>query len=339
MSDIYIAYQREDRGRVQPLAAALLTAGFTVWWDRDLEAGEGWRARMEHELGEARCVIVAWSKTSVGADAEFVHDEAQRASERGVLLPVMLDKIKPPLGFGGRQTIDLTGWSGDLSDPRFLSIRAAAEVLVAGGASREAVARSTRLRTMAFAATVFAVFSSALGFAVNLASVQEPACRVSVVRACLCRPFGLGGVPTKAEEDTYAAAKARTGGDGLRTYLRRYPSGVFAAEAQTRLAGCRIALHERWTPDVRTQPLIISAAAGRGSEATARADALARGKQEAAFVCAGYAQGEFRLTASEANAQAWTCAQHAGGVSCGFDGQAVCKVDVRHSDSQEICRD
>lgn len=340
MSDVYIAYKPEDRAKVQGLAAALTATGRSVWWDRDVVVGEGWRARMERELEEAGCVIVAWTKLSVSADAEFVHDEAQRAAERGVLLPVLLESVKPPLGFGGRPGIDLSGWSGDVADLRFIALRAAVSAIVGAGPKSLATVRAIPMKTVAFTATTVALLSSMLGFAGNVASVQVSACRMPLVRAGVCRTFGLGGVPTQAEDEVWYAAKSRRDGEGLRGYLRRYPTGSYTAEAQTRLAGCRPDARETWIPDTRVQPLIISAVGARyADDGAARTAALVRGREESAFVCSGYAQGEFRLTGAEAKAQTWHCSSHGGGRACGFDGQAVCKVAVRHVDNQEICRD
>ena len=44
MADIFISYASEDRGRVRPLAEALIERGFNVWWDRSLAAGTLYRA-------------------------------------------------------------------------------------------------------------------------------------------------------------------------------------------------------------------------------------------------------------------------------------------------------
>ena len=33
MADIFISYSRDDRPRVEPLAEALVSAGYSVWWD------------------------------------------------------------------------------------------------------------------------------------------------------------------------------------------------------------------------------------------------------------------------------------------------------------------
>ena len=40
MADVFISYASEDRDRVRPLAEALLSRGFNVWWDRSLSAGQ-----------------------------------------------------------------------------------------------------------------------------------------------------------------------------------------------------------------------------------------------------------------------------------------------------------
>jgi hypothetical protein len=339
MNDVYIAYRREDRSFAERLANALQMSGLSVWWDRELQAGAGWRAKIETELNESSCVIVLWSQHSVGPEGEFVQDEAERAQARGVLLPVVIDKVKPPVGFGGKQTVDLSAWNGDLLDKNYARVRAAAQGAAAGGAATTLTSTSRRLRLTAYAATALAVFSGVMGFSNNVASVQKPVCQVGVIKACLCRPLGLGGVPTAREDKAWAAAIGRTDGDGLRTYLASYPSGAYSAEAQARLAACRIDEAETWSPDVRMQPLVMpSSLKASKTEAAAKADALARSGEEAEFICGGYAQGEYRLTAAASQAERWRCTPRDGGYSCGFDGRAVCKVQVRKAERVERCK-
>jgi hypothetical protein len=338
MNDVYIAYRREDRSVAERLANALQMSGLSVWWDRELEAGAGWRAKIETELNESSCVIVLWSAHSVGPDGEFVQDEAERAQARGVLLPVVIDKVKPPVGFGAKQTVDLSGWNGDLLDKNYAKVRAAAQGAAAGGAATTLTSTSRRLRLTAYSATALALFSGVMGFSNNVASVQKPVCKVGLIKACLCRPLGLGGVPTAKEDKSWTAAITRTDGDGLRLYLASFPRGVYADEAQARLAACRVSETEAWTRDVRMQPLIIpSSLKASRTEAAAKADALSRSNEEAEFICGGYAQGEYRLSAATAQASKWRCMPRDGGYSCGFDGQAVCKVQVRHAEKVERC--
>src|SRR3974390_2768650 len=119
MNDIFISYKREDEGRVGRLAKALQGAGLSIWWDRSLAGGENWRGQIENELDAARCVVVAWTHQRVGPAGGFVRDEAGQAKRRGVLVPVKLEKVDPPLGFGEIQAIDLTHWKGSPRDPFF----------------------------------------------------------------------------------------------------------------------------------------------------------------------------------------------------------------------------
>ena len=79
MSDVFVSYKAEDRRRVKPLVDALEADGFSVWWDEQIGGGAAWRHEIETQLNAARCVIVIWSKRSVGPEGTFVHDEATRA--------------------------------------------------------------------------------------------------------------------------------------------------------------------------------------------------------------------------------------------------------------------
>jgi hypothetical protein len=110
----------------------LKSAGLSVWWDRDISGGEAWRQVISEQLEAARCVIVVWSEMSVGPAGEFVHDEAGRAKARGVLVPVRIDRIVEPLGFGEIQSLNLVGWRGNRRNRRFRNLIVTAKAVVAG---------------------------------------------------------------------------------------------------------------------------------------------------------------------------------------------------------------
>jgi serine/threonine-protein kinase len=131
-TDVFVSYKAEDRARLRPLVSALEAEGFTVWWDTHIGGGAHWREDIQEHLDAAKCVIVVWSKRSVGIEGDFVRDEANRARKRGAYLPVRLDPVEPPLGFGEVQAISLRGWKGDRSDPRFLTITEAIRRRIAG---------------------------------------------------------------------------------------------------------------------------------------------------------------------------------------------------------------
>ena len=120
--DVFLSYKAEDRSRLNPLVGALEAEGFSVWWDNEIGGGTNWRDDIQAHLDAAKCVIVAWTKRSVGPNGTFVRDEATRAQKRGTYLPIRLDAIQPPLGFGEVQAISLKGWKGDRSDPQFRAL-------------------------------------------------------------------------------------------------------------------------------------------------------------------------------------------------------------------------
>ena len=133
MSDLFVSYKSEDRDRVAPLVGALEAAGVRLWWDAHLGGGSAWRDTIEGELDAARCVLVVWSTRSAGPEGSFVRDEASRALVRGVYLPIQLDAVKLPLGFGETQALSLIGWTGDVADPRCSDVIDAARAMIAGG--------------------------------------------------------------------------------------------------------------------------------------------------------------------------------------------------------------
>lgn len=125
VTDVFLSYKTEDRARLAPLVDALEADGHSVWWDAHIGGGANWRRDIEEHLDAAKCVIVAWTKRSVGPEGEFVRDEAARARRRGTYLPVLVDAVEPPLGFGEVQALSLKGWRGDRSDARYQSLASA----------------------------------------------------------------------------------------------------------------------------------------------------------------------------------------------------------------------
>src|SRR5512137_417961 len=145
MSDVFISYKAEDRRRIQLLVQALQSDGYSVWWDQHISAGDEWRQTIERQLDAAKCVIVAWSKRSVGPEGQFVRDEATRAQQRRVYLPVTIDNVRIPLGFGESQVTSLRAWRGNTSDPRYQAVLSAVR-RIAGSGSGEPTAQRPQMR-------------------------------------------------------------------------------------------------------------------------------------------------------------------------------------------------
>ena len=128
MSDIFMSYASEDRPRGEAFARALEGQGWTVFWDRTIPIGKTWRETIGRELSQARCVIVLWSKTSI--DSSWVQEEADDAKGRGVLVPVLIDKVVPPIGFRSVQAADLADWDGNKTTQAFRRLSADIAALV-----------------------------------------------------------------------------------------------------------------------------------------------------------------------------------------------------------------
>jgi TolB-like protein len=134
MSDIFVSYKAEDRRRIEPLVKALEADGFGIWWDTQIAAGAEWREDIQAQLDAARCVLVVWSRRSVGRAGRFVREEASRAQRLGTYLPVRIDRVDPPLGFSEIHAIALQGWKGKRDNPQYQALLKAIRAVMAGEA-------------------------------------------------------------------------------------------------------------------------------------------------------------------------------------------------------------
>jgi uncharacterized protein YraI len=107
-NQIFMSYAHQDRDRVRVLVAALEAEGYRAFWDRTTPPGMSWRQHIGAQLLASPVVIVAWSKYSV--ESTWVLEEADSASKRGALIPVMIDAVHPPLGLAHVQAADLENW-------------------------------------------------------------------------------------------------------------------------------------------------------------------------------------------------------------------------------------
>lgn len=117
MANVFLSYAREDRAGAEAVAGALSTLGWTVWWDRTIPPGRTFDEVIEEALDQAQCVVVLWSKTSVGS--HWVKAEAAEGARRQILVPALLDSARISIEFRRVQAADLTAWHGDPGDPEF----------------------------------------------------------------------------------------------------------------------------------------------------------------------------------------------------------------------------
>lgn len=111
MADIFLSYASTDRAKAGTLAALLQSAGWSVWWDRDLVGGDEWEPAIESELRASRCVVVLWTRRSISS--RWVIREARAARDRKVMLPVLLEPVSPPDELAEVHATALTAWVGE----------------------------------------------------------------------------------------------------------------------------------------------------------------------------------------------------------------------------------
>lgn len=132
MTDIFLSYDDEDRPRARALVAALEDRGLSIFWDRSIPAGKTWWQAIGLALAGARTVVVLWSRTAV--QSTWVYEEAEAGRKRGILIPVFIDPVLPPIGLRSVQAVDLCGWDGSKSDPAFEKLLMDIGALIAAGA-------------------------------------------------------------------------------------------------------------------------------------------------------------------------------------------------------------
>ena len=344
MSQVFISYKREDEARVGRLVLALEKAGLSVWWDRGLAAGEQWRVNTEAALNAAGCVVVVWTEASVSAQGGgFVKDEATRALARRVLVPVLFDKVQPPLGFGELQAIDLVRWRGSRRDVFFQDLLAAINAKLAGKpvpAARGPLRQLARRLTAGSVAT--ALLLSAAAFATNTLKLQDKACGVAVGQPAVsdaCGALGLGGRATKEER---LAWQARPAGDcqALRAHVARFTNGAYRAEAEALVNAKAVTSKEVVTPGERALPLFVgSDAPPAPTEPAARTAALARAAEPAQRSCRNFAAAGrlFEYRGARVQAQRWKCGRAGSGWACELEGDAICELGERKLFEVERC--
>jgi hypothetical protein len=342
VTDVFISYKREDEVRVGRLAMALEKAGLSVWWDRGLPGGESWRTNITNALAEARCVVVVWSHGSVGVEGAFVRDEAGRAMGRGILVPVMIDAVAPPLGFGELQAIDLTHWRGGQGDPFFQDLVGVIRAKLENAPTPMPKGPATRLaRRLVYGASSSACLAAVAALAFNAFGVATNICTIPGVQPGLsdtCGAAGLGGRPSKRERLAWAALPAGSC-QALRDHVARFPGGAYRREAADLLTARRVTTQDIWTPSTRSLALFQPASVqGSPDEAAAHAKALGEAQTQADNLCRGFAAAtSFRFRVATPRPASWSCEKGGGGTVCGFQGMVACQLNEKASVERETC--
>jgi hypothetical protein len=120
MTDVFISYKREDRGRCIEIADALRALGLDVWVDARLESGVSFDAEIESRIHAAKAVLVLWSPLAV--QSSWVRNEATIGLERGVLVSAELEPCRRPVQFTTTHTEMLHGAALNESSAAWMGI-------------------------------------------------------------------------------------------------------------------------------------------------------------------------------------------------------------------------
>ncbi len=250
MTDVYLAYAREDREAVRILAEMLQFEGWDVWMDPSTPAGET-SAAIDAKLGSAGAILVLWSGYS--RHSEYVRSEAATGLYKNKLIQASLDGGRAPHPFDSIDTVDIAGWMGERDHPQWRRIVEAVR-LYAGvpGSTRPLVQkRATSApayleprRQIAWAPIVAASLLVVGGAAIWMADpFGWRATRTAVAAAApeATDAASAAVVPApRAYEDTEASRQAwtrtnRKSAEGLRDFAADFPNSASAETAQSLL--------------------------------------------------------------------------------------------------------
>jgi hypothetical protein len=124
--DIFISYKSDERSVAKQLATKLTQAGYSVWWDNALLAGDRFHREIEVALDTSLAVVVLWSRQSI--QSEWVQAEAERARRAEKVIPVIIDDLlhtELPMLFHGLHVASLNGWDGSARNPGYKALLSA----------------------------------------------------------------------------------------------------------------------------------------------------------------------------------------------------------------------
>ncbi len=253
MTDVYIAYAREDRERVRLIAEMLQFEGWDVWMD-PTDPSVARSAAIDLKLGSAGAILVIWSPFARGS--EYVRSEAATGLYKNKLIQTRLDSAAPPRPFDQVEVIDVGLWSGERDDPNWRRIMSAIR-LYAGlpGSTRPQVTRRATSgpahyleprRSIAWAPIVAAGLLTVAGAGVWLGdpfgwrSTRVASAEEAGAITTAARELEAAELVPSSFEDTEESAEAwrridRKDPTGLRDYIIDFPRASGAETAQSLL--------------------------------------------------------------------------------------------------------
>jgi adenylate cyclase len=111
MADIFLSYASSNRSKAKVLRDWFERAGWSVWWDREIDLDDNWEARLRAELDAAKAVVVVWCPQSRWSP--WVRTEARLAREAGRLVHIKATGLDLPAEFRDLQWARFEAWDGE----------------------------------------------------------------------------------------------------------------------------------------------------------------------------------------------------------------------------------
>jgi hypothetical protein len=132
--------------------------GWSIWWDRRIPIGKSYDEAIQSKLDAADCVIVVWTRHSIAS--RWVRSEAERAANRRMLMPVLMEDVEPPLGFSLLQAANLIDWRGEQTHAGFSQlIQQLSAVLIPNGATSLDKRPTEGMRPHSRQGTIWTIFT------------------------------------------------------------------------------------------------------------------------------------------------------------------------------------
>ncbi|MGO9173876.1 MAG: toll/interleukin-1 receptor domain-containing protein [Rhodomicrobium sp.] len=113
-ADVFLACSKDDHEFVRNFVRELDKRNISVFQDAEIAVGSVWQDVALSWVQSSRLVIALWSGPSL--QDEWVRAEAQLALDREKLFPILIEKVRPPVGFSHLEHIDLSNWDGTSSN-------------------------------------------------------------------------------------------------------------------------------------------------------------------------------------------------------------------------------
>jgi hypothetical protein len=258
VADIFISYSTNDRPDAAQLAAFLQEQGYSVWWDRELAAGQQFNDKVAQALADCRVAIVIWTNSSI--KSRWVLGEAETAAGADKLVPVRADGLSErelPVGFRALHTIPSSDRAGLLRalKAHFDAPRAALSrwdiVRLRLGRCLHALRRWMTPGKAAIAAIVIAVaayFAVVAADWMTIKDSMEPSDFRRHLATFPVSPFTASVRAKLAGVDEWESVKSSKSIAELQDYTEQYRGSIYYQYARLRLTRLQTLAAERYQP-------------------------------------------------------------------------------------------